>query len=233
MKYVSSKESPVSVVEVSDNSKTGPVSATYASQKTCPNSCPLKGSGCYAESDFTGFTTRRLNANADPFAVEELAHMEASGIAGLTGKLPLRIHVVGDATTDRAAGILADAAEYHMSKHDQPVWAYTHAWRDVSRESWGKVSVLASCETSENARWAMDRGYAAAVVVKDHKADVAYDLNGVKAIPCPQQTGKAANCKSCKLCFNADRLLKTRSVIAFSVHGGGAKKASNALNILQ
>ena len=35
-------------VETSDNAKTGPVSATYASQHSCPR-CPLRGGGCYAE----------------------------------------------------------------------------------------------------------------------------------------------------------------------------------------
>src|SRR5262249_36720289 len=37
-------------VETTDNAKLGKVSATYASQATCPRSCPWFGAGCYAES---------------------------------------------------------------------------------------------------------------------------------------------------------------------------------------
>ena len=94
----------------------GKVSATYATQVTCPDSCALKGSGCYAEGGMVGMFTRRLNASEDAnrLSVEELALAEAVAIAGLTGENPLRIHVVGDATTDgrrevasRGAGVIS------------------------------------------------------------------------------------------------------------------------------
>ncbi len=220
----------IKAIESSSNSKIGTVSATYATQATCPSSCKLKGSGCYAESGLVAFITRRLNRSEDAQAtVEELAMHEAMAIAGLTGELPLRLHVVGDATTDGAAKLLSDAAAYHTNKHNQPVWTYTHAHRDVKRESWGKVSVLASCETVEETKVAMSKGYAAALVVDHHESDKAYVVDGVKLVPCPQQTGRAENCVACKLCWKADRLLAMGAVIAFSVHGQQVKKAKQAL----
>ncbi len=221
----------IKAIESSSNSKIGTVSATYATQATCPNSCKLRGNGCYAENGAVGvFHTSKLNKSRDSqLPVEELAMIEAVGIAGLTGKLPMRIHVVGDATTDGAARLLSSAAEYHTRKHGQPVWTYTHAHREVERKSWGKVSVLASCETVEETKVAMAKGYAAALVVDHHESDKAYTQDGVKLVPCPQQTGRAENCVACKLCWNADRLLAMGAVIAFSVHGQQVKKAKQAL----
>jgi hypothetical protein len=178
-----------------------------------------------------GMFTRRLNASEDAnrLSVDELALAEAIAIAGLTGELPLRLHVVGDAATDAAAKLLSDAAQYHTNKHGQKVWSYTHAWRSVARKSWQDVSIFASCESTEDAEFAMTRGYAAAVVVEKHQSDKAYVENGVKLVPCPQQTGRAATCVDCGLCMRAPAMLAGRAVIAFEVHGQGVKKAAAKL----
>jgi len=44
----------------STNAKLGLAAATYLPLSTCPAACPLRGSGCYAESGHVGFVTRRL-----------------------------------------------------------------------------------------------------------------------------------------------------------------------------
>jgi hypothetical protein len=223
--------SAVIVSEKSENSKIGAVSATYAAQQTCPSTCPLKGSGCYAESGVIAFHTKRLNRSveANSATLEELAEMEETGIRKLSGKYPLRLHVVGDATTNKAATILGLAAGEHTAKYGKPVWSYTHAWRSVSRSSWGNVSILASCETVSDTKLAMAKGYAAAVVVDAHQSDKAYTVDGVRLIPCPQQTGRAENCVKCGLCMKANVLKAAGSVIAFEVHGQQVKKAASML----
>src|SRR5262245_20215952 len=62
---------PVRAVENSENAKTGLVSATYASQESCPADCPFRGAGCYAEGSRVGFHTRRLNRSpvTDPAVI--------------------------------------------------------------------------------------------------------------------------------------------------------------------
>jgi len=227
------KDAPVCVIERSLNSKVGECSATYAPQSTCPKSCPFMKSGCYAESGHAGIVTGRLNRNAKGRHKETLARIEADGIRQLSGELPLRIHVVGDATTDQCAKILADAAKDHRAKSGKPVWSYTHSWRDVKRKSWGDVSVLASTENPVDAGRAMRKGYATAMVVPSHLSDKAYSVNGIKVIPCPQQTGRAKDCVSCGLCMRDKNLRAANAVIGFAVHGSGATKAANALNIIQ
>ena len=221
-------------VEISGNSKIGLVSATYVSQSSCHSDCPFKGdNGCYAEYDLVGITTRRLNRSevTDP---EQLAQNEATAIGKLTGRFPLRLHVVGDCQTDSTARTVAAAASSHTAKHQQPVWSYTHAWRSVEHSSWQGVSILASCETTEHVKAAQAKGYAAAMVVPQHDSPNAYVKDGIKILPCPQQTGKSANCEQCKLCMRADFLKSAKLTIAFETHSKGEDKANAALfNILK
>src|SRR5207248_895946 len=94
----------------STNAKLGAVSATYASQASCPPSCPWFKQGCYAESGPTGFTTRRLN-RSDVRGAVRIAREEARAIDALTGDRLLRLHVVGDARTKAAARVLGAAAQ--------------------------------------------------------------------------------------------------------------------------
>ena len=219
-------QSPVTAIETSDNRKLGAVSATYASQASCPRSCPWFGQGCYAEQGPTGFTTRRLSRSTERNALR-IAKAEAQAIDRLTGDRLLRLHVVGDARTDSAARVLSAAAQRYSARENAPrrgkkVWTYTHSWRTVSRHSWGgAVSVLASVETVRDAREAMAQGYAAAVVVAAFEKDSAYQVDGTTVIPCPNQT-RGVTCRDCGLCRDDERLRASGLVIAFEAHGRGA-----------
>lgn len=224
-------QKPATAVELSRNAKLGSVSATYASQASCPSSCPFRNNGCYAESSHVGIQTHRLNKSPIDIPIE-VAEFEAAEIDGLTGTRPLRLHVVGDATTDQCASVLAGAAERHTAKHGKPVWTYTHA-HDVERESWGGVSVLRSCETLEQVEQAFDDGYAAAMVVSEFKQDTAYPLaDGIMGIPCPEMTGKAESCVKCGLCMQDGKLRDKRRVILFAAHGASKKRVQNSLRVM-
>lgn len=214
-------------VERTANRKVGPVSVTMASQVTCPTSCPFLRSGCYAESGLQGIHTARLN-KARGTALDA-ARQEAEAIRGLTGRLPLRLHVVGDCTTAQAASLVSRASAEHREKHGQPVWTYTHAWATVPRSAWRNVSVLASVETTEHADRAERLGYASAMTVPSLPADgKAWRANGRTFIPCPEQTGRAKECTSCRLCWDDGALRLRSATILFGAHGNGARKVATA-----
>ena len=221
----STAEPAAIAVETSTNAKLGPVSATYASQASCPLSCPWLGNGCYAERGPVGFQTRRLNRSAVRSALR-IAEAEARAIDALTGDRLLRLHVVGDARTDAAARVLAAAARRYSSRGNVPrrgrkVWGYTHAWRTVSRKSWGEcISILASVETVRDAWHAMAQGYAAAIVVSTFERETAYPIDGTTVVPCPNQT-REVTCWECGLCRDDKRLRAAGLVIAFEAHGTG------------
>jgi hypothetical protein len=215
----------------SGNRKIGDAATTYAAQTSCPTSCPFfSGGGCYAESGSIGkFVTEPLNrsANAVDHTLLDVAQAEADGIDALTvvpGRA-LRLHSVGDCATDEAARIVSSAAARYRARGGGLGWTYTHAWREVARESWGAVSVLASCETAADVELARERGYATSVVVEEfekakrHRVQATDSpLAGVDILPCREQTS-GVSCTDCRLCFDDAKLRERGYSIAFELHG--------------
>jgi uncharacterized protein YlaI len=215
------------VVEKTSNRKVGDCSVTMAAQISCPPTCPFLKNGCYAEHGLQGIHTRRQNAKQIS-ALDE-ARQEAKAINAMSGKRPLRLHVVGDCATNVAAKTVSKAAEGYTAKHSKPVWTYTHAWRNVDRPSWRGVSVLASCESTKQAHEAMQRDYAACMTVAAHPADgKAFTQDGLKVIPCPEQT-RNATCDTCRLCWDDGALKARNAIISFAAHGTGAKRVRESL----
>jgi len=215
-------EKMVYAVRESESEKLGPVAATYVSQTSCPSSCPfLNGGGCYAENGPVALVaTKRLNAaTPEGTTAGQLARIEARAIDGLRGDLDLRLHVVGDSTTEWGTVQLATASEAYMRRGGRRVWTYTHSWRTVPRVAWGDVSVLASCETPEEVREAEALGYATAIVVDAHGTDRVQLMDGHKTLPCPQQT-RGVTCAECRICTDDRRLHAAGITVAFAAHGG-------------
>lgn len=217
-------------VEVSQNTKTGPISTTYASQASCDEACPFLKNGCYAEAGYTGCTTHRLNKAEGDNSPEAIAAQEAEAIDSLTGRMDLRVHVVGDCKTNAAATIVAKAMRKHRRKKGKSAYTYTHAWRTVDRSAWLGESVLASCETTNEVKAAKERGYAAALVVEKFEREKVYEIDGVRVIPCPAQTSRELQCVDCQICMRADKLEKTGFTVAFEAHGTSKKKVVNTIN---
>lgn len=217
-------------VEKSQNSKTGVVSATYAPTITCSSKCPFLNNGCYAQTSHTGMHAIKMEKNAKAQGLTaplKLAQEEYKAISKLKGKHPLRLHVVGDCKTPRAAKVLSKAAAEYTAKGKQPVWTYTHSWREIPRDKWGDISVLASCETLDECKQAMARGYAASVVrLKPFTGTMDWD--GLKMTAC-KELDKGIKCADCKLCFDDKSLLKKNRVVCFFPHGSRKNKAANAI----
>lgn len=225
-------------VALSGNQKIGDAATTYAAQASCPSSCVFKdGGGCYAENGrIAAAMTIPLNAAAavGHASALDIARAEAREIDGLdvVAGRPMRLHTVGDCATDEAARLVSAAAARYVERGGGPVWTYTHAWRDVDRDSWGAVSVLASCETEADVRDAHARGYAASIVVEEFEDRRRYPLaDGFDVLPCPAQTTEGVTCSSCRLCLNENRLYWDGLVIGFHVHGTASvvKAATKAL----
>ena len=214
-------------VEISHNKKTGPVSATYAAQPSCPPTCPFLGEGCYGESGRVGIHTAKLNKNAKDSSSVEVAEAEATAIDGLTGLMDLRVHVVGGCKTDKEAKLVGDAAARFMGRRRKTdAWTYAHAWKTIKRAAWGAMSVLASCHTKAEVKQAMAKGYAASITTAK-MPEKAIIEDGITYVPCLEQT-KGITCVECRLCLDDVALLEKKIVIVFELHTA-AKKAFAAL----
>lgn len=218
--------------------------STFASiETTCPESCAFKDAGCMADAGLTRITSKRLNSAARGLTELQVIAEEAGEIDrsfggervpqdGARGGRDLRLHVGGDVQTVGPARVLAGAAARWRSRGGGSVWTFTHSWREVPREAWGVVSVLASVEQPADLALALARGYAPAIVLPQLPADgrrVTLGSNGhqVPVIPCPGET-RDVTCVECRLCL--DRPLAAMGVgIAFGVHGRDAEEASKSL----
>jgi hypothetical protein len=215
--------------------------STYVSiEETCPSSCAFKGNGCFAQSGYTGSMIKKLDLSAQGrnVGLEEskiIDRMWPAGVPqdGARGGRDLRLHVAGDAKNARAARDLAGAAQRWLDRGGGLVWTYTHRWRAIPREAWGRISVLASTETAEDASEAIEKGYAASIVVRSfpnaHRAFTLPNLPG-RVIPCPAEAGKMT-CVECRLCFDDEKLLDRELVIGFAAHGTGVVRAKRKLPV--
>jgi len=204
------------------------MSATYAQQSTCPPTCALFKAGCYAEQGHVGFTTHRLNSApaATPAAT---AKAEAKQIGALSGTRHLRVHVVGDCRTPAAARIIGTAMVKHTQRRGKGAWTYTHAWRDVDKTEWSGASVLASCETPEQARAARAKQYPVALIVPKHASRQVYRYKGLRVLPCPAQfqtvqpdgtMKRGTHCEHCAICREPEHLRDRGLVLGFEVDPG-------------
>jgi hypothetical protein len=217
------------------------VDATYVSIKaSCPKDCPLMGEGCYAQLSYVGITTHRLDEEAAGFSPLQAARAEAKAIDNSYkgGDVPtgrdLRLHVAGDSRTVTGTRIINKAVKRWKQRGGGAVWSYTHAWKNVLRQEWDQVSILASVTTVDEVAHARQLGYAPAIVVPDFPSEKAYQLPGsdTKWIPCPAQT-REVGCSDCRLCFNADRLYDNNMGIAFSAHGVKKDNIKRRLTVIQ
>jgi hypothetical protein len=219
------------------------VCATHVSiRATCPNDCPLKDAGCYAQGGFTRRSMEMLDEAAAERGMSGLdvirAEVEAIDHSfvrqarrvprdGARGGRDLRLHVAGDVPTAggvEAAKLLAGAARRWRLRGGGAVWTYTHQWHRVPRAAWGPISVLASCDQPYEVEIARRRGYAAALVVAAFPSDRAFTVAGVpgKVVPCPAQTGERT-CAECRLCLDRD-LLRLDVTVGFAAHGASARR---------
>ncbi len=240
-KSLNRKLSPVDLVDSPGAARPRPVarapfaSSTYASiASSCPTSCAFYRSGCFADSGFTRHAGALMDDHAQHALPEDVAEEEARQIDaafgggevpqdGARGGRDLRLHVGGDARTERSAQILGAVSERWILRGGGQPWSFTHSWREVPRSAWGPfVSVLASVERPEEVLEARRRGYPSALVVPAIEHDRALPLEGApghRLIPCPAET-RGTTCVECRLCLDRD-LLAMRAVIGFAAHGTG------------
>jgi hypothetical protein len=203
------------------------VDCTYVSiEKSCPSSCKLKDSGCYAQVGNVAIHLRKLDKTAHKKTALDVARDEARAIDESYGGGPvpkdriLRLHVSGDCRTKRSAQILAAAIRRWKRRGGGNVWTYTHSWRTIPRDAWGDISVFASIEDPRDASNARARGYASAVIVPKHEGEKLHSLpnTSTEFVPCPAQT-KDIPCSDCQLCCQDEFLRKMNRGISFAAHG--------------
>ena len=236
------------LIPESSNPKTGNIVQSYSARSTCPNRCPLKGNGCYADSYHTSRQWDRCNDEGDKRYIADghdltLDLMSAVALHAKRGEKSVlfRHNVAGDIAlpnSDKIDGerlntIVKSCNEVSTILNNVKLMGYTYTHCNLSIGNIKKVKdaqskgfvVNFSCETIEEVKEVKRTDCNAVMTsVNPNETIRALKKEGIKSLQCPAQTTDVMNCKKCKLCAR-DRDV----VIVFEVHGNGSNKAKKVI----
>lgn len=213
------------------NAKLGPIWAVYADRRTCPDSCGLKGNGCYAEKHlWMRWAWHSAHQTLDE-VLERVAALPPLALWrwGVAGDLPgAGEHVDGPA--------LMRVVDANRGKHG---FAFTHKPATWANRWWialanahgftinWSAEGLAEADRLANLR----AGPVVAVVPSDSPTKGLRTPEGRPVVVCPAEwhvsaKGAHVQCATCGACANPDR----RVVIAFRAHGHGRKHVDALLS---
>lgn len=215
------------------NVKLGMIPYTNSGMDTCPSSCPLNGSGCYAQVHrFIAPAWRKLTAG------ETKSALGLGGLVDWLERLPKgqlwRHNVAGDLpkaadgsdTID--AGALGAIVQAQKGKRG---FTYTHYPLSASnratieRAIQGGFTINISTESPQQALQAYRQGLPAVTVVTPDFQSC--DIEGVRFAVCPAELPESSvTCANCGVCQKADR----KSIICFPAHGVSKKKVIQIVN---
>lgn len=215
-------------VKISSNSKIGKIPATNSSRLTCPDSCPFKLNGCYADGYYTRLNWDKVTSGERGSEWPEfLASIKAIKPAQLW-----RHNVSGDLRPSPNNNELIDSkalTQLATANSDSRGFAYTHykpskhniaAIRKANKL--GFTVNLSANSVAQSIEY--KKAYPDLPVVTVAPSDIDIEtrtIDGVKVIICPATYKDNVTCKTCKLCSVASR----DSVVAFPAHGTQTKKA--------
>lgn len=220
-------------INVSGNRKTGPIPVSITTSDTCPDACPFKGAGCYAEGHWLGAYWRKLNdGRARSLDLEGFV----DAIKAIAPGTLWRMNQAGDlpGENDRIDGeALARIAEANQGRRG---FTYTHKpvgfasfdavsnARAVDRANRAGLTINLSADNLAEADELSDLGIAPVVVVLPTNAPDKGNRTpaGRHVVVCPAQLRDEITCATCELCANGSR----KSIVGFKAHGMSAKKVS-------
>ena len=213
----------------SSNIKTGKIAVSTTSWDSCPTTCPLANSGCYAKSGPLRLHADKVTAgpNIDkPRGIDLLSFCDA--IKSLPEGSCFRHNQSGDLPhysgliNYKALELITEAC----SERKLIAWTYTHHKVDnshnievIQKAVVDGLTVNVSAHSQDHAAACHKQGLPSVCIVPRGETRKNWEHDGVKFLVCPAQTS-GKTCSECKLCAIADR----SCVVAFKAHGTQAQK---------
>ena len=213
----------------STNTKVGPIPVSTSPRSTCPDSCPMKAGGCYANG------TLRWHWNA---VSEGKRGLPWSDFLRQIERLPdgqlWRMNQAGDLPGEGDTLDQDALAELVWSNAGKRGFTYTHKPLKADRERQGvhaanvfgftiNLSATSPAHADERAE---QRCGPVVTIVPTGTPNTSYTPKGRKIIICPAQTRDGITCATCQLCARANRSV----IVGFLPHGNGAKKVNAIAN---
>ena len=234
----------------SSNAKTGNIIQSYSSRATCPEKCPLKAGGCYAEGYYTRKLWDRCDNPEDPRHVANydqlrlalleatIQHIKSSPIVLFRHNVAGDVAIEGTSVIDiKRVNALADAVKYVNTLFPDSLIGYTYTHCEISEYAAGIIHkaasdgflINASCETVSEVMQAKALGINTVITsVNPEETKKALKASGIVGVQCPAQTHADRNCKECRLCARDGKI-----TVIFGIHGNTAKKAAKVIMMKQ
>ena len=214
----------------SQNVKTGPIPTTVTSAATCPDACPLKAKGCYAQGGPLAIHWRAVTQGKRGGSLQALC----DNIAALPEGTLWRHNVAGDLPGEGDTIHRQDMVSLIEANIGRKGFTYTH--KPPSRADNATLihyannmgfTVNLSANTLAHADQLAALNIGPVVVVQDAIEGTRADTvtpEGRKVATCPATYRDDITCKSCGLCAVRDR----KVIVGFPAHGA-AKRAAAAI----
>lgn len=218
----------IAFTKKSSNQKVGTMPVTVSSKTTCPPSCPLLENGCYASAGFhTNLHWNKVTTGERGVSMDTLC----ASIAALKPDTIWRHNVSGDLAG--ADDTIDGPALYKLANANtgRRGFTYTHYPLSVGDNAAyiagaNRIGFTVNVSTNsvrEALQVRRDTDLPVVTIVGPEFWNTGDRVGPV--VRCPAETRDAVTCKTCKLCSVSDR----RDIVAFTVHGGGSKKALDVI----
>lgn len=205
------------------NRKTGPIPTTRSPASTCPDSCGLKGNGCYAENAplvwaWTDDAVKGCDFDALLMKIRRIP----------VGNL-WRHNEAGDLDFETLERLVA-------ANSGRRGFTYTHhvpnqnprRLADLRASNANGFTVNVSADNVLIADRYVALGLPTVVVLPMTAENVSYTPAGNKIVACPAEKSDRVTCATCGLCQIADRPY----IIGFRAHGS-RKKTAERVTVVQ
>lgn len=207
----------------SSNKKTGPIPVTTSSKETCPDSCPLKANGCYAESGplaihWREVTNGNRGVNANKFfqAIRRFPggqlwrHNQAGDLPHHTGQID---SVFLSTLVKANRGRRGFTYTHHLPTQDNV--------KQLTEANEKGFTVNLSANNTAQAVQYMRLYKLPVTTVLPMDAPNSQTIDGVQIVACPAEKSDKVSCATCALCADSKRPY----IIGFRAHGTGKRKA--------
>jgi hypothetical protein len=217
----------------SSNAKTGPIPVSTSSANTCPDVCPLRGSGCYAETGPVSWHWKKVSKGLRGGTHAELLHHVQSLPKGQLW----RHNAAGDLMTlqgKHRSFIDVDALQaLTKANTGRKGFTYTHHdMHDTSARTWNRevvaiannngFTINLSANDLDHADMLADLNVGPVVtIMPEGSPKVQHTAKGRTVVQCPATYNDAITCANCGICQVATR----KVIIGFPVHGVRKKAA--------
>lgn len=204
------------------NTKLGTMPVTRSPQVNCPDTCTLKGNGCYAENHFLGVVWRKDLTKG--FMFTDLIQ----SVKKLPKNTLWRHNEAGDLSQDNGNINADDLNLLVQANKGKKGFTYTHHIPNqhnaklIKDANSNGFTINLSAENLEQADDYFSLNIAPVVTLLPiESAKVTLTKNGVRVVKCPASY-RDVTCAECKICQSSER----NYIIGFPAHGTRKSKVN-------